>query len=387
MRADRLISLLMLLQTRGRLTAQELASRLEVSERTIYRDLEALSSAGIPVYAERGPGGGISLVDGYQTRLTGLTGPEAQALFLLSVAGPLSDLGLDRALNDALLKLSAALPASQREDAQHLRERIYMDSTWWYYSRESLPYLSMLQDAVCHDRSILLHYHDEHDSPCQRLLHPYGLVSKAGVWFLVAVHAQSGELHILRVSRIQSIECSDETFIRPADFDLAATWRDHCRTLEAQHPQLAPSARAIPGEATSQHRPTHQTARRAHQKKHVSRQPQQKKEILPDRATKKRAFARLSSPATTKKANSLFATRQPATSHQKKANMGRCQLKKRLFSSKVLCNALHPAFTGRAFFMENVRQSFFPRRSACSQPLFSRIKRIGNQGEYEETER
>jgi predicted DNA-binding transcriptional regulator YafY len=272
MRADRLISLLMLLQTRGRLTAQELASRLEVSERTIYRDLDALSSAGIPVYAERGPGGGISLVDGYQTRLTGLTGPEAQALFLLSVAGPLSDLGLERALNDALLKLSAALPASQREDAQHLRERIHMDTTWWYYSRETLPQLSLLQEAVCHDQTILLQYFDERNNSCRCMLHPYGLVSKAGIWFLVAVHAQSGELHVLRVSRIQSVECSDETFLRPADFDLAATWRDHCRTLEAQYPQLARLARAIPGESLPLANPSHRPRFNA-----PSRPPQQKK--------------------------------------------------------------------------------------------------------------
>ena len=289
MRADRLISLLMLLQTRGRLTAQELASRLEVSERTIYRDLEAFSSAGIPVYAERGPGGGISLVDGYQTRLTGLTAAEAQALFLLSVAGPHSDLGLDSALNDALLKLSATLPASQREDAQHLRERIHMDTTWWYYSRETLPQLSLLQEAVCHDQTILLQYLDERNNSCRCMLHPYGLVSKAGIWFLVAVHAQSGEQHILRVSRIQSVEISEASFVRPPDFDLAATWRDYCLSLEAQHPQLARSARAIPGEATLPHRPVQRATRHAqqkntfhanHNKKNApSRPSQQKKEF------------------------------------------------------------------------------------------------------------
>lgn len=286
MRADRLISLLMLLQTRGRLTAQELAQRLEVSERTIYRDLEALSSAGIPVYTERGPGGGISLVDGYQTRLTGLTAAEAQALFLLGMAGPLSDLGLDRALSDALLKLSAALPVGQREDAQRLHERIHMDSTWWYYSRETLPQLSLLQEAVCHDSTILLSYLNEHDNACQRLLNPYGLVSKAGIWFLVAVQAQSGEQHILRVSRIQSIEYSGASFTRSHDFDLAATWHDYCLSLEAQHPQLARSARAIPGEAPSPapRRPRLiagsadlSAPRPAQQKKHVSRQAYQKK--------------------------------------------------------------------------------------------------------------
>lgn len=326
MRADRLISLLMLLQTRGRLTAQELALRLEVSERTIYRDLEALSSAGIPVYAERGPGGGISLVDGYQTRLTGLTAAEAQALFLLGMAGPLSDLGLDRALSDALLKLSAALPVGQREDAQRLHERIHMDSTWWYYSRETLPLLSLLQEAVCHDSTILLSYLNEHDNACQRLLNPYGLVSKAGIWFLVAVQAQSGEQHILRVSRIQSIEYSGASFTRSHDFDLAATWHDYCRSLEAQHPQLARSARAIPGEAPS---PAPRRPRLIAGSADLSAPPAS--------ATKKTRFAAgvskksVSSQNTTKKR--AFATRQPAIHQQKKQKWA--NQKKQIFPSNV----------------------------------------------------
>ncbi len=371
MRADRLISLLMLLQTRGRLTAQELASRLEVSERTIYRDLEALSSAGIPVYAERGPGGGISLVDGYQTRLTGLTAAEAQALFLLSVAGPLSDLGLDSALNDALLKLSAALPTSQREDAQHLRERIHMDTTWWYYSRETLPQLSLLQEAVCHDQTILLQYLDERNNSCRCMLHPYGLVSKAGIWFLVAVHAQSGELHILRILRIQSVECSDETFIRPADFDLAATWRDYCRTLEGQHPQLARSARAIPGEATLSHRPVQRATRQTQQKNtfHANHN----KKNAPSRPPQQKKVFRYSP-----RDNQLPANKKK----QKWANQ-----KKQIFPSNIrrMPPLPVPGASWPGFFMGMARQSLPPERSACSQPLFSRIKRIGNQGEYEES--
>src|SRR5713226_181059 len=120
MRADRLLSILMLLQTKGRMTAHDLAIQLEVSERTIYRDLDALSIAGIPVYTERGPGGGCSLVDGYQTRLTGLTEAEIRALFLFNMAGPLADLGLGKALDDALLKLEAALPAASRAKAEQV---------------------------------------------------------------------------------------------------------------------------------------------------------------------------------------------------------------------------------------------------------------------------
>ena len=117
MRADRLLSILLMLQTRGRLTARELAEQLEVSERTIYRDIEALGMAGIPVYSERGPGGGCMLVDGYQTRLTGLTEAEIRALFLLNMVGPLAELGLDKTLDDALLKLAAALPAARASAA------------------------------------------------------------------------------------------------------------------------------------------------------------------------------------------------------------------------------------------------------------------------------
>src|SRR5712691_11301372 len=141
MRADRLLSILLLLQTRGRMTARELAEQLEVSERTIYRDIDALGMAGIPVYTERGPGGGCSLLDGYQTRLTGLTEPEVRALFLLNMTGPLADLGLSKALDDALLKLQASLPIAQRHDAEQVRQRIHMDTSKAHQEAETVPHL------------------------------------------------------------------------------------------------------------------------------------------------------------------------------------------------------------------------------------------------------
>lgn len=372
MRADRLLSLLMLLQTRGRLTAQELAQLLEVSERTIYRDLDALSSAGIPVYAERGPGGGISLVDGYQTRLTGLTRPEAQALFLLSMAGPLADLGLDRAINDALLKLSASLPSSQREDAQHLRQRIHMDTTWWYYSRETLPYLAMLQEAVCHDRTILLHYLDEYESNTQHLLNPYGLVSKAGIWFLVAAHATTGELHIFRVSRIQSVEISEASFVRPSDFDLATTWRDYCLSLEAQHPQLARSARAIPGEArppvergfigaspTDQHPTIHR--RVAHPKASAT-----KKRALPQRYQKNAPSPNYRQPYQKKQFRCPPVGNQPQLI-KKKQKWAAANKKKKIFPLKnqPFCTIPSTRRLLPGFFYGKVRQSLLAKRSAC----------------------
>ena len=289
MRADRLISLLMLLQTRGRMTALALAEQLEVSERTIYRDLDALSVAGIPVYAERGPGGGISLLDGYQTRLTGLTDSEAQVLFLFSMAGPLSDLGLSKALDDALLKLSASLPAEQRSNAEQMRQRVHMDATWWYYAREATPHLLALQEAVCSDRTLLLHYQHESGRCSQHHVAPYGLVAKASIWFLVGATIDSGDIEtkqVFRVSRIQSVEVMAKQFVRPQHFDLAAYWRNYCLEVEASHPQFAQAFRATPDEMLTHPQTIHGAANRQQKKapspyyRRQQRQSQQKKEFI-----------------------------------------------------------------------------------------------------------
>ena len=152
MRADRLLSLLMLLQTRGRLTASQLATELEVSERTIYRDVIALSAAGIPVYTEGGHGGGISLVESYRTDLTGLRPEEAQALSMLNIPEPLVRLGVGQELKAALLKLSAAVPPSVREKQAQARHRIHLDAAWWFQPEEPTPYLQIIQQAVWQDR-------------------------------------------------------------------------------------------------------------------------------------------------------------------------------------------------------------------------------------------
>src|SRR5512136_1200151 len=148
MRADRLLSLLMLLQTRGRMTAQALARELEVSERTIYRDIDALSATGVPVYADRGPNGGCSLLDNYRTTLTGLTPDEVRALFMISIPAPLDALGVSPELKTARLKLLAALPGARRQDERLARERIYLDSTWWSLPDEPAPHLQALHQAV-----------------------------------------------------------------------------------------------------------------------------------------------------------------------------------------------------------------------------------------------
>ena len=158
MRADRLLSLLMLLQTRGQMTAQELAKELEVSERTIYRDMDALSVAGIPIYGEPGPEGGFALLNSYRTNLTGLTEGEVRALFMLSIPAPLADLGVSQELRSALLKLSAALPDSHRRDEAKVRQRFHLDSTWWHQGAEQLPHLSTVHDALWQDRQLHIVY-------------------------------------------------------------------------------------------------------------------------------------------------------------------------------------------------------------------------------------
>ena len=230
MRADRLLSLLMLLQTRGRLTAHTLADELEVSERTIYRDIDALSMAGVPVYAERGPGGGVSLMDHYRTQLTGMTEHELQALFLLSLPAPLADLGLRDDLRAALLKLTAALPDRDREEAHYLQQRIHVDAAGWFSTDEPAPHLHTIYQAVLNNHALRLTYHLPFSTEVERTVEPFGLISKAGVWHLVA--RRHDHFKVLRVAEVLSAIPVDQPFIRPANFDLAAFWADWCAASE-----------------------------------------------------------------------------------------------------------------------------------------------------------
>ncbi|QBD77530.1 WYL domain-containing protein [Ktedonosporobacter rubrisoli] len=230
MRADRLISLLLLLQTRGRMTAQALAENLEVSERTIYRDIEALSFAGIPLYTERGPGGGCELLDGYQTRLTGLTEPEVRALFLLDISISLADLGLDQAREDALLKISAALPAPSREQATQMRQRIYLDTRQPTHPRLETSHLKLIQEAIWHDYTLHLTYRG---SP-SRFIDPYGLVRQGGTWYLVG--SSSGTMQVVCITHIQAAELTEQHFSRPTDFDLATYWANQSSLSSYQAP-------------------------------------------------------------------------------------------------------------------------------------------------------
>lgn len=231
MRADRLLAILLLLQARGRMNARQLASELEVSERTIYRDITALSSAGVPVYREAGYGGGFSLVESYRTQLTGLSEAEARALFMLSIPTSLADLGLLQELKSALLKLSAALPETQREAERRIRQRVYLDSAPWQSQPESLPHLRTLYQAAWEDRRVLIREQTWFAGDLEWRIDPLGLVAKAGAWHLV--YARSGRLHVRRVAQITAAQITPDRFKRPPDFDLQEFWQAWCRAYES----------------------------------------------------------------------------------------------------------------------------------------------------------
>ncbi|MGW5192948.1 helix-turn-helix transcriptional regulator [Kribbella sp. NPDC004138] len=226
MRSSRLLSILLLLQTRRRLTARELADELEVSLRTIYRDVEALAAAGVPVYADQGRAGGYRLVEGYRTRLTGLTEQEAAALFLVGMPGAAAALGLTAETSAAELKLLAALAPDQRDRAGRLKNRFHLDLPAWYQDAEDSPRLSAIADAVLHDRRVQVRYRRwEEPREVERVLEPYGLVLKNGSWYVVA--STPGGLRTYRVSNILELTPTDETFERAADFHLADFWQHH----------------------------------------------------------------------------------------------------------------------------------------------------------------
>ncbi len=244
MRADRLLSIMLLLQVNRRLTARELAGRLEVSERTIYRDMEALSGAGIPVVAERGQSGGWALLQDYQTNLTGLNLTEVQALFLTKPGQLLADLGLDQAAEAAAIKLLAALPALQRRNAEYIRQRIHIDVTGWRQTKEDLTALPTLQEALWQERQLRLTYQRGEDDSVERLVNPLGLVAKGSVWYLVA--AVEGEVRTYRVSRVRTASLTGQPAVRPPDFDLAAYWAQSSADFLANLPRYPVLVRLNP---------------------------------------------------------------------------------------------------------------------------------------------
>lgn len=230
MRADRLLSIMLLLQSRGKMTARDLAEELEVSERTVYRDIDALCTAGVPVYSESGHGGGYGLTEDYRTHLTGLSKDELRALMTLGSFGPLSDLGLRDELRAALLKISASLPESSRYDDERIQRFFHFDQTWWQQSSAWMPRLQKVQEALWQDRKLEILYRLPQPLEVRHLVSPYGLVVKAGRWYLVC--ERNGSVFVYRLSELLDVQLSDETFTRVEDFDLAAFWSKWCQRYE-----------------------------------------------------------------------------------------------------------------------------------------------------------
>jgi predicted DNA-binding transcriptional regulator YafY len=227
------------------MTARDLSQELEVSERTIYRDIDALSIAGIPVYGESGPEGGYALLDSYRTTLTGLSEGEVQALFMLSIPAPLADLGVSQELKAALLKLSASLSDDRRQDEQRVRQRFYLDATWWHQGETAVPHLQSIQQAVWEDRELMLHYKLPFlITEFEHIVSPYGLVAKAGVWYLVCVRQGRWDVH--RVSRLLDVRMLDSSFTRDSDFDLAAFWQAWCAEREREQSYYSVIVRVVP---------------------------------------------------------------------------------------------------------------------------------------------
>jgi predicted DNA-binding transcriptional regulator YafY len=243
MRASRLVNLLLLLQTRGGMTAAELAAELEVSVRTVHRDVEALGEAGVPIYADRGPHGGVRLVDGYRTRLTGMTGDEAGAVFLSGLPGPAAELGLGTVVAAARLKVLAALPPELRARASRLVERFHLDAAGWFQASEDVPHLATLSEAVWESHRVAVLY-ERGDRRVERVLDPLGLVLKAGVWYVVA--AADGQVRTYRISRVAEAAILEERFDRPEGFDLAAFWTESSAAYERDAPRMDVTVRIRP---------------------------------------------------------------------------------------------------------------------------------------------
>ncbi len=221
MRAARLIKMVLLLQARPSMTGAELAEELEVSERTITRDALALSEAGVPVYADRGRAGGYRLIGGYRTRLTGLGRSEAEALFLSGLPGALRDMGLEDAASAARLKVSAALLPSVSNASESAAQRFHLDAPGWYQEPRTPELLPAIAEAVWEDRRIRAAYRRQ-DAEVERELEPYGLVLKAGVWYLCA--RADGTFRVYRIDRFSSAEADGSFFARDEDFDLPGFW-------------------------------------------------------------------------------------------------------------------------------------------------------------------
>jgi predicted DNA-binding transcriptional regulator YafY len=243
MRADRLLSALLLLQAHGRLTGRELARRLEVSGRTVHRDMEALSAAGVPVFALRGPRGGWQLDRNWRTQVPGLDEAELRAL-LMAQPRMIGDVRLASAAERAIGKLMASLPLTLREQAASIRQRLYVDTTGWRGAAENLAMLPVVQEAVSRDRKLAIQYRRPGGDSVERVVDPLGLVAKGSTWYLAARTSEGCRTY--RVSRIGQATLLDEPSERPADFDLATYWKASAQRFSETLPRYDALVRVEP---------------------------------------------------------------------------------------------------------------------------------------------
>lgn len=229
-RAERMVAIVLLLQAHRQLTVPELAARLEISQRTIRRDLDALLQTGIPIYSRRGRGGGWSLLDRNRINLSTLTPDEAQALFLVAGQDMLAGLGIERGVTSALRKLLAVLPEATRSEVARMQQGVYIDPTRWGQRQVEVPNtLTSLHDAILAGRQVELTYAKPDHPATRRRVHPHGLVRKNGIWYLLA--GTPAGLRTFRASRIEAVQALSEAVDRPADFDLVRAWDDVSRTM------------------------------------------------------------------------------------------------------------------------------------------------------------
>ncbi len=252
MRASRLLSLLLMLQSRGRMTARELADELGVSIRTIYRDMDALTESGVPVYADRGPDGGYSLLEGYRPQLTGMSAEEADQLARAEMSAPAAELGLGRVLAAAQLKVHAALPNELAERSRRIAERFHLDAPGWFREADHVPTLTGIADAVWNQRVVRIRYRVWGDEEVEHELEPLGVVLKSGVWFVVAAPHEGGSARAYRVARVLTLETLDARFERPDGFDLWRYWNERLSPLTSALYQAEAAVRLSPaGMATA----------------------------------------------------------------------------------------------------------------------------------------
>jgi predicted DNA-binding transcriptional regulator YafY len=248
-RADRLISILLLLQTNGQMTARELAEKLEVSERTIYRDMEALSSSGIPIFAEQGRNGGWTLLEGYETKLTGLKKSEILSLLISPSIPLLNDLGLSESSIEARKKLIASLPVPYRDNVHDGWNRIHIDTSTWHQQQDKIASFEILKAVIWKEHKLKLTYQKHEGTYSCTVVKPLGLVAKGSRWYFVAAK-ENDEIRSYRASRIQTVEVLEETFQRPKTFDLAQYWTDSTnqfiKNLPTYNVQVAVHPSALP---------------------------------------------------------------------------------------------------------------------------------------------